>query len=69
MLNKLSPALRSRVAAYRDGVNAWISHVRTSPQDLPGEFAALGVQLTDWSEDDSIAPVRVAILITNPMTV
>lgn len=55
MLNKLSPALRGRIAAYRDGVNAWISHVRTTPQDLPGEFAALGVQLTDWTEDDSVA--------------
>jgi penicillin G amidase len=55
MLDRLSPTLRGRVAAYRDGVNAWISHVRTTPRDLPGEFAALGVPLTDWTEDDSVA--------------
>ena len=55
MLTKLSPALRARIASYRDGVNAWISHVRSNPQDLPGEFTALGVQLTDWTEDDSVA--------------
>jgi acyl-homoserine lactone acylase PvdQ len=55
MLGRLSPTLRARIAAYRDGVNAWISHVRTSPQDLPGEFAALAVPLTDWTEDDSVA--------------
>jgi acyl-homoserine lactone acylase PvdQ len=55
MLARLSPALRARIASYRDGVNAWINHVRATPQDLPGEFAALGVPLTDWTEDDSAA--------------
>jgi penicillin amidase len=55
MLGRLGPTFRQRLAAYRDGVNAWIAHVRTSPDDLPGEFAALGVQLTDWTDDDSVA--------------
>jgi penicillin amidase len=55
MLGRLGPSFRQRIAAYRDGVNAWIAHVRTSPQDLPGEFAALGVPLNDWTDDDSIA--------------
>jgi penicillin G amidase len=55
MLDRLPPSMRARIAAYRDGVNAWISHVRTTPQDLPGEFAALGVELRDWTEDDSVA--------------
>jgi penicillin G amidase len=55
MLDAIPPRLRSRWASYRDGINAWIQHVRSNPQDLPGEFPALGVQLTDWSEDDSVA--------------
>ena len=55
MLARLSPSLRQRVASYRDGVNAWIAHVRLNPQDLPGEFVALGAPLTDWTEDDSVA--------------
>ena len=55
MLDRLPPSMRARVSAYRDGVNAWIAHVRTSPQDLPGEFPALGVELRDWTEDDSVA--------------
>ena len=36
-------ALRSRFDAYRDGINAWIDHVQSSPTDMPGEFAALGI--------------------------
>ncbi len=55
MLAAVPPALQDRVRAYRDGVNAWIAHVRTSPSDMPGEFAALGVQLQDWTEDDTVA--------------
>jgi penicillin amidase len=55
MLGRISPPLRARIAAYRDGVNAWIEHVRTSPGDLPGEFVALGVTPADWTEDDSVA--------------
>jgi penicillin amidase len=55
MLAEVPPRLRSRITAYRDGVNAWIQHVRTTPSDLPGEFAALGVPLNDWSEDDTVA--------------
>ena len=55
MLDAIPPRLRGRFASYRDGINAWIQHVRSNPRDMPGEFAALGVQLTDWTEDDSIA--------------
>lgn len=55
MLDRLPPSIRARIAAYRDGVNAWIAHVRTNRQDLPGEFAALAVEPRDWTEDDSVA--------------
>jgi penicillin amidase len=63
MLDRLSPSIRLRIAAYRDGVNAWISHVRANPQDLPGEFPAVGAELRDWTEDDSVA---VGIFLARP---
>ena len=52
---RLPQVLKNRMAWYRDGVNAWIQHVRNNPDAMPGEFPALGVQLTDWSIDDSVA--------------
>ena len=57
--------LRARSEAYRDGINAWIDRVRSSPQDLPGEFTALGVPLTDWTLRDS-ARVGVFLARTVP---
>jgi penicillin amidase len=57
--------LRERALAYADGINAWIDHVRSNPQDLPGEFAALGVPLTDWTIQDS-ARVGVFLARTVP---
>jgi penicillin amidase len=50
----LPPQFQTRAAAYRDGVNAYISAVRTDPSKLPGEFAALGVQLQDWTVRDTL---------------
>ena len=50
----LAPAFRARVEAYRDGVNAYIEEVRSDPSKLPGEFAALGVQLEDWTVRDTL---------------
>ncbi|HEV2813574.1 MAG TPA: penicillin acylase family protein, partial [Solirubrobacteraceae bacterium] len=55
MLAAVPPGLRERLTPYKDGVNAWIAHVRENPEDLPGEFTALGVMPTDWTEDDSVA--------------
>ena len=55
MLHRMPPDLQARVAAYRDGINAWIAHTRTSPQDLPGEFVAVGAVPTDWRDVDSIS--------------
>ncbi len=45
MIAGVPAELRTRAEAYRDGINAWIEHVSSSPSDLPGEFAALGVPI------------------------
>jgi penicillin amidase len=50
----LPPQFQQRVEAYRDGVNAYIREVRTNPTKLPGEFAALGVTLDDWTIRDTL---------------
>ena len=60
MLADIPERLQRRTEAYRDGVNAWIDHVRTHPEDMPGEFVALGVPLEDWSLRDS---TRVGIFL------
>lgn len=65
MVAALPGALRDRLAAYRDGVNAWIDHVKGNPADLPGEYPALTVPLTDWSIRDS-ARVGVFLARTVP---
>jgi penicillin G amidase len=55
-LNKLPPRLVQRFGDYKEGVNAWIEHVRTTPIDLPGEFTALGIGVPAlWTQDDSTA--------------
>jgi penicillin amidase len=53
-LGAIPPELRARFDAYRDGINAWIAHVRQNPLDMPGEFAAVGATLTDWTVRDSL---------------
>jgi penicillin amidase len=52
---RLPADLRDRFSAYADGVNAWIAHVRSNPNELPGEFAATGASLDDWTVRDSLA--------------
>ena len=65
MIAALPEKLRARSEAYRDGINAWIAHVRQSPADLPGEFTALGVPLADWTLRDT-ARVGVFLARTVP---
>ncbi len=60
MGRRMPANLYHRVEAYRDGINAYISKVRSNPSLLPGEFAALGVQLADWTAEDSL---RVGVLL------
>jgi hypothetical protein len=52
---KVPADLKPRFAAYADGVNAWISHVQSSPADLPAEYPATGTSLTPWTVHDSVA--------------
>ena len=65
MIAGLPGELRARSEAYRDGINAWIEHVRSSPADLPGEFTALAVPLDDWTLRDT-ARVGVFLARTVP---
>jgi penicillin G amidase len=51
---RLPDALKDRFAAYTEGVNAWIAHVRSDPRDEPGEFVATGDPLDDWTVHDSL---------------
>ena len=60
MFQKLPTTLRARTQAYVDGVNAWITHVRQTPADMPNEFTALNVQLTDWTLLDTL---RIGVLL------
>jgi acyl-homoserine lactone acylase PvdQ len=60
MFQKLPATLRARLQAYVDGVNAWIAHVRQTPADMPNEFTALNVPLTDWTLLDSL---RIGVLL------
>ena len=55
MLAALPPGLRERLTPYMEGINAWIAHVRENPDEMPGEFPALGVMPRDWTIDDSVA--------------
>ena len=55
MVGRVSPQLRPASAAYRNGINAYIDHLATRPDLVPGEFAALGVPLTDLAVRDSAA--------------
>ncbi|MDX6664718.1 MAG: penicillin amidase [Solirubrobacteraceae bacterium] len=52
---KVPASLKPRFEAYTAGVNAWISHVQTSPADLPAEYPATGTTLTPWTIHDTVA--------------
>ena len=55
MFRALPPDLQARAAAYRDGVNTWVRHVRSNPNDLPGEFTALSVTPGELTEREQAA--------------
>jgi len=54
-LAALPPSLRARFQSITDGINAWIAETRTHPDELPGEFAAVGDLPADWTVEDSAA--------------
>ena len=67
MVAAIPASLRTRIEAYRDGVNAWIEHVSApgSPE-MPGEFVALGdLPIEPWTLRDS-ARVGVYLARTVP---
>ena len=51
----LPQRFRDRIAAYRDGVNGHIQYLRDHPSEMPGEYAATGLPLTDWTSRDTAA--------------
>ncbi|HVE68449.1 MAG TPA: penicillin acylase family protein [Solirubrobacteraceae bacterium] len=56
MFGALPAQFRQRFESYRDGVNDWIEHVKANPDDMPGEFAAVGIAVPDpWTVRDSVA--------------
>jgi penicillin amidase len=55
MFERLPAPFRARIEAYRDGINAWITHVNASPLDLPGEFVATTTPLTPWRTQDTLS--------------
>ena len=55
MFRALPQSLQARAAAYREGVNAWVRHVRSTPADLPGEYAALATQPVELAEREQAA--------------
>jgi penicillin amidase len=66
MLAREPAALRARYAAYLAGINAWIAHVRTSPGDVPGEFAAVAdLPIRDFTARDLVA-IGVYLARTTP---
>ncbi|MFL5780933.1 MAG: penicillin acylase family protein [Thermoleophilaceae bacterium] len=56
-LAALPAPLRARFKSMADGINAYIAEVRSHPNEMPGEFAAVGEPSgpADWKVDDSVA--------------
>ena len=52
---RLPPILRARARGYRDGINAWIAHVRADGSEEPAELKLFGVPLHDWTQRDEAA--------------
>jgi acyl-homoserine lactone acylase PvdQ len=49
------------VTGYAAGLDAWIQHVRTTPADLPAEYALLSTLPERWTVTDTLA---AGVLIT-----
>jgi penicillin amidase len=53
MIRNTPPLLLRRFEAYRDGINAYVRHVKADPLEIPGEFPALLTPLPNWTLRDS----------------
>jgi acyl-homoserine lactone acylase PvdQ len=47
--------LQQDLTDYVDGINQYIAEARTDPNKMPGEYAAIGKPLEDWTGTDVIA--------------
>lgn len=61
MFAALPEESRQSVEGYAAGMDAWISHVRTTPTDLPAEYALLSSLPEPWTVTDTLA---AGVLIT-----
>ncbi len=52
--DRLPLTFKMRFEAYRDGINAWITHVQATPTDLPAEYLATTTSLRPWTVKDSL---------------
>jgi penicillin amidase len=55
MFAALPQASKEAVEGYAAGIDAWIQHVRTTPADLPAEYALLSTLPARWTVTDSLA--------------
>ena len=61
MFAALPAESRTVLTAYAAGLNAWIQHVRVTPEDLPAEYELLSTLPEDWTVTDTLA---AGVLIT-----
>ncbi|MCW2681376.1 MAG: Penicillin acylase [Frankiales bacterium] len=61
MFAALPQSSKEVVEGYAAGMDAWIQHVRTTPTDLPAEYALLQTLPESWTVTDSLA---AGVLIT-----
>ena len=55
MFEALPPESQNVLKAYVAGLNAYIQHVKTSPTELPAEYALLSTVPADWTLTDTLA--------------
>ena len=55
MLRSTPADLQARSKAVRDGVNAYVAEVESDPSKMPGEFAAVGIPPSEFTEAEQAA--------------
>jgi penicillin amidase len=61
MFAALPESSREVITGYAEGLDAWITHVRSTPADLPAEYALLSSLPEPWTVTDTLA---AGVLIT-----
>ena len=65
LLGRLPASFVQRYRDYAAGINAWVSHVQTSPADMPGEFVALADPPQPFTVED-LAAIGIYLARTTP---